>query len=250
MRKLGALCVLALLAVVALYPGIAEAHAAYKSSEPGDRSSVGSPPSRVTAEFTEPLANGSYLQVTDPCGSRVDAGDVSIVGYEMRVSMSGSRSGPYSVFYKALSQLDPHVVEGTFSFTVTSGPACPSAAEDPPASEEDPPEGPAQTDQGSSEEPEAVVAQSDSEGGPQDRNSGGGNFGRSADTGRASRPPGRAPTSARVPNIAAPDERQDDGERSVYDGIPMGSFAAALVLSALIGAAGGKIYAGIMGPRA
>lgn len=249
MRKAASVSLLAFLALVLVLPGAAQAHAAYKSSEPGDRSSVGSPPSRVTAEFTEPLADGSYLQVTDPCGSRVDAGDVSIVGYEMRVSMSGSRSGRYSVFYKALSQLDPHVVEGTFSFTVTSGPACPSAAEDPPASEEDPPEGPAQQDDGSSEERGTVVAQSKSDDGGGDRASGGGNFERSADRGRASRPPGRPPGSARVPNLAAPD-RRDEEQRSVYDGIPMGSFAVALVLSAVIGAAGGKIYAGIMGPRA
>jgi hypothetical protein len=36
---------------------------------------------------------------------------------------------------------------------------------------------------------------------------------------------------------------------SIWDGIPLGDFAISLVVAALIGAAGGRIYAGIVGPR-
>lgn len=249
MRRAVAVLVLALLGGLVALAGPAYAHAAYKSSEPADRSSVSSPPSRVTAEFTEPLADGSYLQVTDPCGSRVDGGDVSIVGYEMSVSMSGSRSGTYTVFYKALSQLDPHVVEGTFTFNVTSGPACSSAAEEPPPSEGDAPDRSRATEQSSSEEPGAVFAQGNSGGGGGNASSTEARSERSGPAAGSSRPPGRPPTSAKVPNIAA-DGGTDEEQRSVYDGIPMGTFAVSLLLAAVIGAAGGKIYAGIMGPRA
>ena len=238
-----------LVALVAL-SGPARAHAAYKSSDPADRSSVSSPPSRVTAEFTEPLAQGSYLQITDPCGSRVDGGDVSIVGYEMAVSMSGSRSGTYTVFYKALSQLDPHVVEGTFTFGVTAGPGCDSTTQEPPSDSTDP-DPSDDTDEPSAEADDPLLAQSDSSGsGPGPGTSGGGNFETSRASGRSSRPPGREPIAAKVPNIAAPERPAEDQDASVYDGIPMGSFAVSLLLAALIGAAGGKIYAGIMGPRA
>lgn len=42
---------------------VAQAHAAYESSDPADGATVSSPPSRVTADFTEPLvARGSRLR--------------------------------------------------------------------------------------------------------------------------------------------------------------------------------------------
>ena len=241
---------LTVLVVLVALSGPASAHAAYKSSDPADRSTVSSPPSRVSAEFTEPLAQGSYLQITDPCGSRVDGGDVSIVGYEMAVSMSGSRSGTYTAFYKALSQLDPHVVEGTFTFGVTSGPGCEPTTQEPPLDSTDP-DPSEDTDENSTQADDPLLAQSDSSGsGPGSTTGGGGNFETGRSTGRSSRPPGREPIAAKVPNIAARERPAEERDASVYDGIPMGSFAISLVLAALIGAAGGKIYAGIMGPRA
>ena len=54
---------------------------------------------------------------------------------------------------------------------------------------------------------------------------------------------------ARVPNLlAASDQEQEP--KPVWDGIELDSFLTGLLLAAIIGAAGGKIYAGIMGPRA
>ncbi len=243
------LLALALLVAIVVLPDVALAHAAYKSSEPADRSTVSSPPSRVTAEFTEPLAGGSYLRITDACNERVDSGDVSIVGYEMSVSMSGSRSGRYVVFYRAHSQLDPHVVEGTFTFTATSGSSCPSDEDAPAPADDSAPRRAPQGDGVSSTDRNVEVAQ-----GSSGRSGGGGRGDRAAPerrkpSGRSS-PPGRPPSSARVPNIVAPQEdRQAEGS-SVYDGIPLGPFLVGLLLAALIGAGGGKIYAGIMGPRA
>lgn len=251
MRRIVLLVAASLVALLAALPGVASAHAAYKSSDPADGSSVSAAPSRVTAEFTEPLADGSFLQITDPCGSRVDGGDVSIVGYEMSVSMSGSRSGTYTVFYKALSQLDPHVVEGTFTFDVSSGEGCEPPAEEPPPERTDP--GPSEDAQETStRDDDPLLAQADAGGGGGRRGpaGGGGDFEIERSVRRSSRPPGKEPIAAKVPNIAAPQPTDQEEGSSVYDGIPMGSFVISLLLAALIGAAGGKIYAGIMGPRA
>lgn len=259
MRKNIALVVVGLLAGLVTSAGVASAHAAYKSSDPADGATVSSPPSRVTAEFTEPLADGSYLQVTDPCGARVDAGDVSIVGYEMSVSMSGSRSGRYTVFYKAFSRLDPHVVEGTFEFTATSGSSCSPPEDDPEPSGDssgssgsggsNEPERSGGSDAGSSSRSTQVDLAQGGAGGD-DRRTRRASGERSDRSQRTSGVPGRPPSSARVPNITAPEEDGKARDDSVYDGIPMGSFAVSLLFAGLIGAAGGKIYAGIMGPRA
>lgn len=249
MPKLLALLVVALLTGAIALPDTARAHAAYKDSEPADKSTVGSPPSRVTAEFTEPLAGGSFLQITDACGDRVDSGDVSIVGYEMSVSMSGSKSGRYSVFYRAHSQLDPHVVEGTFTFTATSGSSCPSDEAAPRPADETEPEREAGGDGPSSTNRQVDLAQGPSRG---SRGGGGGARGpeRASAPRSSSPPPGRPPSSAQVPNLVAPEEDEQADRPSVYEGIPLGPFLAGLLLAALIGAGGGKIYAGIMGPRA
>ncbi len=48
--------------------------------------------------------------------------------------------------------------------------------------------------------------------------------------------------------VAQPRRRRRHRPTSVYDGIPWGTAAVALLLSAAIGAAGAKIYVGITGP--
>ena len=238
--------VLALLGALAPAAG---AHAAYKSSEPASDATVDSAPSRVTAEFTEPLAEGSYLRVTGPCGDRVDAGDVEIVGYEMSVSMSGAEAGRYVVSFRAFSRLDPHVTQGEFAFTASDGQACPGD-QPPPAAEG--PEPPSSDDASSSGQDSSVSAGGDD--GSDDASATGGRVDRTGRSDRAassrSRKPFRlAPDRAVVPNLQAAAAREDE-ERSVWDGIPIASFVTGLLLAAVIGAAGGKIYAGIMGPRA
>ena len=51
-----------------------------------------------------------------------------------------------------------------------------------------------------------------------------------------------------APPVAQPRRRRRHRPASVYDGIPWGTAAVALLLSAAIGAAGAKIYVGITGP--
>ena len=235
-------------ALLALAASPAGAHAAYKSSEPASDATVASAPSRVTAEFTEPLAEGSYLRVTGPCGDRVDAGDVEIVGYEMSVSMSGAHAGRYVVSFRAFSRLDPHVTQGEFSFTATDGEACAGAAPAPAPGGEDEP-GPDRPGTAGGD----TVTSAASGGGPTqtDESAGAsetGSSGRSASF-RPGRPFKLEPDRAVVPNLQVAAARKDEAS-GVWDGIPIASFVTGLLLAAVIGAAGGKIYAGIMGPRA
>lgn len=63
---------------------------------------------------------------------------------------------------------------------------------------------------------------------------------------------GEESPSAVVPNLnpAVASGPSDATAPSVWEGIPMGAFFVALGLSMVVGAAGGKIYAGIMGWRA
>lgn len=245
------------IAVIAGLAAPAAAHAAYKSSDPPDAGQVSSPPGEVTATFSEPLAGGSFLEVSDPCGTRVDEGDVRIVGYDMSVSMSAAAAGRYTVFYRAFSTLDPHVTEGTFGFTAISGDAC--TGEAGPSGPAAPPEGSAGG--GGADEPrEASVAS----GGSTSRDAGSDRTPRAGSPARAE----SGPASVRTGGKAAVGERdkvrtgagegevdlaaspeEDESEPSVWDGIRLEPFLTGLLLAAIIGAAGGKMYAGIMGPR-
>lgn len=237
---------------------VAFAHAAYKSSDPPDEGRVGSPPARVTAEFTEPLAGGSYLQVTDPCGRRVDEGDVAISGYTMSVSMNGVAAGRYVVFYRAHSQLDPHVTQGEFQFTATSGDRCPG--DDEPSRPDDSSRG---GRSGSGDAGGATVAATGTTGGGgptasgrdevaqsrRDRSSDGDSTTRSRRDGlEREKPFVPGDDGAVVPNLEPTADREGES-KPVWDGIRLESFLTGLLLAAIIGAAGGKIYAGIMGPR-
>lgn len=231
----------------------AAAHAAYKDSDPQDGSTVSTPPSAVWAEFTEPLAQGSYLRVFDPCGTQVDHGDTTLSGYRMTVSMSGETSGRYVVEFMAISAVDGHHTTGDFDFTSTSGPACASddgsaepVAEPEPEPGDDPPGG---SDDEAGSEPGAAG----DDGAP---GQGVGAGGRSGADERRERERERTDrkdegvTGESGDLVGAAASQPDDAVDNVWDGIPLGPFFVALAIAAAIGAAGGRIYAGILGPRA
>lgn len=236
------LVALSILASNLLFTTTAFAHAAYKDSSPQDEATVASPPSSVWAEYTEPLQDGSNMEIYDPCGQRVDHDDTQITGYRMTVSMTGERSGTYSVSWVAASAVDPHVTRGTFTFTVTDGPACETA--------------PAPSEEESEQEETREESASSSEGRTQ---------GSATSTrGRRARAAADDTTRVRGTRIGARDNRprrdrielaqqrtpvETESETGIWDGIPWDWFGIAMLLSAVIGAAGGRIYAGIMGPR-
>lgn len=238
--------------LLAAFASAAGAHAAYKSSEPASDAAFGLTTSRVTAELTEPPAEGSYLRVTGPCGERVDAGDVGIVD-EMSVSMSAAEAWRYVVSFRALSRLDPRVTEGEFGFTASDGRACPRAQPQPIDEAE---EGPVADAPASSEGSEGTIATGYEGLSAGQSGAGTGDAGRGGTNRAVTNRPGkgfRVADRTAVPHLQAAAAREDedeDEERSVWDGIPIASFATGLLLAAVIGAAGGKIYAGIMGPRA
>ena len=238
------------------------AHAAYKSSNPADESTVASPPSQISAEFTEPLTESSSMQVFDPCGQQVDNGDSNPNGYNMTVSMSGDKAGTYTVEFKAQSALDSHVTSGQFTFTSSGGDPCPGA-EPPP----DPGSGGGSGGGGSGGGGSggggggAAVPQDPAEpvgsGGSDDPAA-------AAPGGGGDRPNGSGPTrpGARGPrkgggrsggDTTDPIAIQNTGstvpadEPAPWD-LPLGGVVLAFALCVMIGAAGGRVYAGIVAP--
>lgn len=254
---------MAVAALVAAAAPAAFAHAAYKSSNPADGSTVASPPGSVTAEFTEPLTNSSSLRVFDPCGEQVDNGDSRISGYEMSVSMAGSRAGTYTVEFSAQSALDSHVTGGSFTFTSSGGDPC-------PGSEPPPDPGPGGgggsgggggggsggggSTGGGSGGGSTSPGGSGGSTGPSASGNGGGSANGGGQNGgdRGGRGPrgggGSGGGSATQPPVAF--ENTGDtapGGPAPWD-LPVGGVVLALALCVMIGAAGGRVYAGIVAP--
>lgn len=234
----------------------AYAHAAYESSDPDDGATVSSPPSRVIANFTEPLIRGSRLDVYDPCGDKVDNGDSLVAGDQITVSMSADKQGRYTVTFNVVSAVDGHPTTGDFSFTSSGGAPC---GESDQEGNEGPTEQPNNQSGGGSQGSSTSNASSSSGSG----SSGGSGASMSgaakrrqakardgqASGGRSGRPgfAARNRPRARVPNIQPAAASSEAQQPSVFEGIPRGTFGVGLLLAAIIGVAGGKMYAGIMG---
>lgn len=250
MQRFLALAIIAL--ICASMTAVAFAHAAYESSDPNNGSTVSSPPSRVIADFTERLDSGnSNLSVIDPCGTQVDRGDSLVANDRITVSMSANKQGTYVVNFQALSAVDGHLTRGQFSFTSTGGEACPQGAseeEEEPEPERQPEQAPRGEDDPGSDPGDDATSRT-SESGPRR-----GDARASVSNERNDADP-RTKKEARGgkdPALAAPVVQDLDlgaNRTSIWDGIPMGDFLVALAIAALIGAAGGRIYAGIVGPR-
>jgi methionine-rich copper-binding protein CopC len=249
---------LAAAALTAAAASPAFAHAAYKDSDPADGATVASPPAQVTAEFTEPMTDNSYLEVYGPCGDRVDNGDTTVSGYEMSVTMSGDKAGEYTVEFAAQS-IDSHVTYGSFSFTSSGGEACAGAQPTKPpntgggggggsagggggSSGGAPAPGPSGGEtSGSAGGGSAGAGKSDPTRGNQ------GAPGKSGARGGGSRRP--SGTGAKTGGPVAFENTGDRRapEQSPWD-LPVGGVVMALALCVMIGAAGGRVYAGIVAP--
>ena len=241
----GLLLLAALVVCVLAMPALA--HARYVGSDPSDGEKLSSPPSEVSAEYSEPLEPDSHMEVYNACGQRVDGGDVRVTGYEMAVSMSSDSSGTYVVAWTAASAIDPHVTKGNFTFTVTQGTDCNTASQQPP--EEDEEQGPGSDPQRPSNDdarPDATSGSGEEQtaserGGPADKKLRGKHTNHK-NMRRAARASAREPVAqAQTQTPSEQDETSDD--------IPMSSLLVALGMSVVIGASGGWIYAGLLGPR-
>lgn len=98
------------------------AHANLERSEPAANSANKIPPTRVRLWFSEQVEPSfSTVNVLDRSGSLVDKGDAqrsSDDAMAMQVSLPVLPEGLYTVVWKALSAVDGHVTNGSFSFTV------------------------------------------------------------------------------------------------------------------------------------
>ena len=117
---LGALAFAALL----LTAGPASAHDAAESSSPSDGATVAAPPEKVSVTFNKnPLGLGSQVKVSDSAGTDWADGKVEIVDNVASQKLrEGAPAGKYTVAWRVVSS-DSHPIEGTFTFTATSGAA-------------------------------------------------------------------------------------------------------------------------------
>ncbi len=233
---LGAILVAGLMAATPAF-----AHAKYKSSNPPDGGTVASAPSEITAEFTEPMSGGSYMDVTDPCGRDVGTNSEQ-TGSSMRVQNAGVAAGTYVVFYKAVS-IDTHATVGEFEFTVTDGEPCPG---DEPPSESDPGGGGGNGDPGEASGLASDSGDVSTVADPGDANRSGHSGGRHDEhsrmkDGKERRADGNGDVLAQGPQSHVPDAP------SALEGIPLDGLLLTLGVSALIGAAAGKIYVSLSG---
>lgn len=235
-------------------------HAVYESSDPPDGGTVSSPPSQVSAEFSEALfPDSSFMDVTDPCGADV-GGSTTVVGSNMTVAMSGSRAGTYVVSWNAHSSVDGHQTRGSFSFSSTGGDPCPGEEDEGSdgdgrgngsgggrASSSDAGSGDASGSGGSISTGSGDRASSSSAG---DAGSGGKTKARrsQANEGRKqSRKREGAGNENDFGSIAQGPQSDVPDAPSALEGIPLDGLLITLAVAALIGGAAGKIYVSLSG---
>ena len=233
----------------------AAAHARYVSSDPAKDGTVGSPPSQVYVEFSEPVTEGSTLEITDPCGRSVATGDTQVGPTSVTRTMSGSAQGGYTVFWRAMGA-DGHPTEGEFTFSSSGGEPCPG--------EEPPPEEPNKQGGGSGERGESGNIDPSSAVGdaPEGSGEGGGTHPgghasrgeKSSDGNRKERSAAQGGTrdggrsSSEPPSGIAQGPGSGDVETpSAIEDIPVDGLLFTFAIATLIGAAGGKIFVSLSG---
>ena len=121
MPKFITLACATLLAGLVLGSAPAYAHAALVSTDPGDGAQMTVAPRTITLRFNENVATPAFVAVTAPDGSKVKTGKVSILDRTVSTTVAHSdMKGTYSLSYRVVSA-DSHPVEGTTTFTVTTG---------------------------------------------------------------------------------------------------------------------------------
>lgn len=107
-------------ALILLSENVAFAHAQLRRAVPAPAAIVGTAPSEVLLDFSEPLeASFSSVVVRDSVGKRVDKADAHLDSDRttMRVSLTPLMPGIYIVEWRALTA-DTHRAEGAFIFRV------------------------------------------------------------------------------------------------------------------------------------
>ena len=121
-RPGGVLVVVATALMLVLPAAAAQAHDTLESTDPAGGSVVGSVPENIGLTFSNtPIAIGSVVRVVDATGTDQADGQVSIVDNHVTQPVkSGAPAGNYTVTWRVVSS-DGHPIEGTFTFTASSG---------------------------------------------------------------------------------------------------------------------------------
>ena len=100
----------------------ASAHDVAESTSPASGATLASPPEKVSITFNRnPLSLGSQILVSDAAGNSWSDGSVEIVDNIASQQLKpGAPAGAYTVAWRIVSS-DSHPIEGTFTFTATSG---------------------------------------------------------------------------------------------------------------------------------
>jgi methionine-rich copper-binding protein CopC len=100
--------------------GLAAAHAARISSDPGENASLSKAPPRVSATFNEEMQpEFAAMTVIGPDGNMWSTGDPEVNGAVISVALRPlGPPGTYTVNYRATSA-DGHVVSGSWPFQLT-----------------------------------------------------------------------------------------------------------------------------------
>ena len=111
-------------AISFLFLTLSSSHALANSlvtTSPTSGSSLSASPSAVTMTVESPLMDlGNEISVTDPSGSRVDDGTLTVAGTDVIVGMKEiTKPGIYTVSYLLLSENDVPL-QGTFTFNFST----------------------------------------------------------------------------------------------------------------------------------
>lgn len=117
--------VAALLLVAVVGPRVASAHAHLESSTPADGATVASGLTQVTVTFSEEVSvDQSSAQLASADGSAVSGATGAVDRANrntMVITTPALADGKYTVTWRAVTEDDNGITNGTFSFTVGSG---------------------------------------------------------------------------------------------------------------------------------
>lgn len=242
-----------LIVLVAAAPALA--HPKVVSRTPEDGSTVDQPPSEVSVEFDEAVTNAD-LNVFDPCGSQVDNGNPDVFLQTVTVGMSADKAGTYSVRWEVISE-DGHNVSGSWTFASSGGSACPGSGGgdgngdgntggsggDQPGGGND--SGGDATTTGASGG-DSTATSDGSDGGGDKTGTGGKHKGHNDKDKKNKNSKHDHPKKDEPREVDLIAGGDDEGGSS---DIPVDWLLISFGIAALIGAAGGSIYASIVGPR-
>lgn len=118
MKRFAALIGVIVISVMATGPALANSLVA---TSPIAGSTLKVAPSAVTISVeVTPMDMGSEITVTDPTGSRVDDGTMTVAGNDIIIGMKAiTQSGVYTVSYNIISEMDSPLV-GSFKFNFSA----------------------------------------------------------------------------------------------------------------------------------